>query len=76
MKDAIVSIAGYVLLAAGITSPVACTMNRHVLIADAVQSGADPIAVRCALESSVDQSAMCIAKALQQPTKVNNARTP
>lgn len=76
MKDAIVNIAGFVLLAACAVSPVACTMNRHALIADAVKGGADPIAVRCAIESDMGQSAMCIAKALQQSAKVSNASAP
>lgn len=46
------------------TSPAACTMYRQRLIADAIQQGADPIAVRCALESMNDNSAMCISKAV------------
>lgn len=71
--DAVVNIAGFMLLAAVVASPVACTMNRHALIADAVRGGADPIAVRCAIESDMGQSAMCIAKALQRPGEVSNA---
>lgn len=74
--DAVVNIAGFMLLAAVVASPVACTMNRHALIADAVRGGADPIAVRCAIESDMGQSAMCIAKALQRPGEVSNASAP
>ncbi|OAD82090.1 hypothetical protein ATN89_21585 [Comamonas thiooxydans] len=74
--DAVVNIAGFTLLAAVVASPVACTMNRHALIIEAVKGGADPIAVRCAIESDTGQSAMCIAKALQRPGEVSNASAP
>ncbi|KGG90828.1 hypothetical protein P245_15290 [Comamonas thiooxydans] len=74
--DAVVNIAGFMLLAAVVASPVACTMNRHALIIEAVKAGADPIAVRCAVESDMGQSAMCIAKALQRPGEVSNASAP
>ncbi|WP_054075002.1 MULTISPECIES: hypothetical protein [Comamonas] len=75
-KDFVVTVCGWSLLAMVAVSPVACTMNRHALIADAVKGGADPIAVRCAIESDMGQSAMCIAKALQQSAKVSNASAP
>jgi hypothetical protein len=32
-------------------SPVACTMNRHRLIAEAIKAGADPLEAKCAIES-------------------------
>lgn len=65
MKDSIVTIIGFLALAVVVASPVACTMNRHAVIADAIRSGADPIAVKCAIEADMGMSAMCIAKALQ-----------
>ncbi|WP_415798547.1 hypothetical protein [Comamonas aquatilis] len=70
------NIAGFALLAAVVASPVACTMNRQALIIEAVKGGADPIAVRCAIESDMGQSAVCIAKALQRPGEVSNAAAP
>lgn len=74
--DLVATVVGLVLLAMVVVSPVACTMNRHALIADAVRGGADPIAVRCAIESDMERSAMCIAKALRQSIEVKNAPAP
>jgi hypothetical protein len=55
-----------VLVAAVLTGPVACTMNRQGLIADAIKGGSDPIATKCAIESDGGAtSAMCLAKALE-----------
>ena len=51
--------------AAVVLSPVACTMRQKELIADSIKAGADPIAVRCALESSTSDSrtsSMCLMK--------------
>jgi hypothetical protein len=42
-----------------ILSPVACTMKRHERIADAIKSGVDPIAVRCAIEGET-QDNLCL----------------
>ena len=63
MSDAFVSVAGFVLLAVVAVSPVACTMNRHHLVAKAIEGGADPIAVKCAMEDHMGSNAMCIVKA-------------
>lgn len=76
MKDATVNIAGFMLLTAVVTSPVACTMNRHALMAEAIRSGVDPIAVKCAMESDMGSNAMCIAKAMQRKDEVSNAAAP
>lgn len=48
-------------------SPVACTMNRHHLVAEAIKNGADPIAAKCAIEGNSGDnrtSSLCLAKAL------------
>lgn len=50
--------------AAVLISPAACTANRHRLIAKAIGEGADPIAVKCALDSMNGSSPVCIAKAV------------
>lgn len=63
MKDAIVTVVGFLVLAAVVVSPVACTMNRHALMAEAIRGGADPIAVKCAIEADMGMSPMCVAKA-------------
>lgn len=49
-----------------VASPVACTIHRNALMAEAIQSGVDPIAVKCAMESDMGPNAMCIAKAMQR----------
>lgn len=57
------------LIVALIASPVACTMHRQRLIADAIAGGADPISVKCAIESTEDSSrssVLCLAKALSK----------
>lgn len=50
-----------------VLSPVACTMNRQHLVAEAIKNGADPIAAKCAIEGDSGDnrtSSMCLAKAL------------
>ena len=54
---------GLMLLAGVAISPVACTMQRHALAADAIKSGADPIAARCALDAMNDRSPLCMTRA-------------
>lgn len=76
MKDATVNIAGFMLLAAVVTSPVARTINRHALMAEAIRSGVDPIAVKCSMESGMGWNAMCIARAMQHQGAVSNAAAP
>lgn len=64
-SDAVVTSIGLVLLAAVLTSPVACTMRRHVVVAQVIKDGADPIAAKCAIEAGADQSPMCVARAMR-----------
>ena len=48
-------------------SPVACTMNRQHLVAEAIKNGADPIAAKCAIEGDSGDNmtkSLCLAKAL------------
>jgi hypothetical protein len=55
-----------ICIAAVLLAPVACTMNRQAVIERAVQKGADPIAMKCALEATSNDSAgnaMCALKA-------------
>ena len=46
-------------------SPVACTMNRQAIIAEAIKNGADPIAAKCAIEGDIAHTPMCAARALE-----------
>lgn len=62
-KELVLCALGFMLLSALISSPVACTMNRHNMIARAIESGADPIAAKCAIEGGNDNSTVCIAYA-------------
>ena len=52
-----------------IAFPVGCTMHRQQLIANAVEKGGDPIAVRCAIEGDFDntrQSSICLIKVMEK----------
>jgi hypothetical protein len=67
VRTMVVWIVALVLVAAVVCSPVACTMRRHQIIADAIASGTDPIEAKCAIESSDDlgrANTLCLAKAL------------
>ena len=58
-----------ILVAALLASPVACTMHRQRLVAEAIKNGADPLAAKCAIEGDSGDnrtSAMCMAKALEK----------
>jgi hypothetical protein len=51
-----------------VCAPVACTINRQNLLAQAAATGKDPIALRCAMDSGLDNSRtdpLCIARAMQ-----------
>lgn len=57
------------LIAVVLASPVACTMHRQRLIAEAIKAGADPLAAKCAIEGDSGDSrtsALCMATALQK----------
>lgn len=62
-KEMTLWIVGLLLLAAVLLSPAACTMNRHRLIAKAIEGGADPIATKCAIESESGYDPQCIVSA-------------
>lgn len=48
-------------------SPVACTMRRHQLVAEAINAGADPIAVKCGMEDGAEREPMCVVHAARAP---------
>lgn len=64
-REAWVTAFGLVLLAAVALSPVACTMRRHAVVAEAIKSGADPIEAKCAIESDNERSPICMAAAMR-----------
>lgn len=74
--DLVATVFGWSLLAMVVASPIACTINRDGLMAEAIQSGVDPIAVKCAMESDMGSNAMCIAKAMQRQGGGSNASAP
>lgn len=59
-KEMTVWIVGLALLAAVIASPVACTINRQRLVAEAIRSGADPTAAKCAIEGDSGHTPACV----------------
>lgn len=66
-KTMIVWVAAIIAAFALLFSPVACTMNRHHLVAEAIKNGADPISAKCAIEGDSSDnrtSSLCLAKAL------------
>lgn len=65
-KTMVVWIAAIGAVFALLCSPVAVTMNRQHLVAEAIKNGADPIAAKCAIEDIGDNrtSSLCLAKAL------------
>ena len=67
-KTTAVWMVALILAAAVLFSPVACTMNRQHLVAEAIKNGADPIAAKCAIEADSDSrtSSLCMAKALEK----------
>lgn len=62
----VVTMFGFLLLAVVVASPVACTMHRQRLVAEAIAGGADPIAAKCAIEGETEDRAVCIAKAISR----------
>jgi hypothetical protein len=68
-KTMIVSLVGTLCLFALLATPVACTMNRQRLVAEAIKAGADPLAAKCAIEGDQGDSrtsALCMATALRK----------
>ncbi len=58
----VAQVIGMLLFAAVACSPVACTMNRHQLIAEAIKAGVDPIAAKCAIEGDTMKEPVCLVK--------------
>ena len=61
--DAIVAVLAIVLCAAVLMSPVACTIHRQRIIAQAIKDGADPTAAKCALEADSGTMPTCVIAA-------------
>lgn len=66
-----ITITALLLAFALAASPVACTMHRQQLVADAIAAGIDPIAARCGIEGPMHDTkadATCIVKAMTRST--------
>lgn len=62
-KEMTVWIVALILGATVIASPVACTMRRQEVVAEAIRNGADPISAKCAIEADMSISPMCVIAA-------------
>ena len=65
-REMIVWIVALALIAGVLFSPIACTMNRQMIVGDAIKAGSDPIAVKCAIESENSTTPLCIVKAMER----------
>jgi hypothetical protein len=61
VKEMVCRILGILVTGSVLLSPVACTINRHNRIADAINHGADPTGAKCAIEADAGATAQCIA---------------
>lgn len=68
-REMIVAIVAILAGTAVLLSPAACTINRHILVAEAIKAGGDPQAVRCAIEAEAGISVDCILIANKQGDK-------
>lgn len=66
-KEMAVWIVALLLAAVVLIAPVACTMRRQEVVAEAIRNGADPIAAKCAIEADVSQTPVCILAAGRKP---------
>jgi hypothetical protein len=68
-SDAFLAALAILCITAVLLSPVACTANRHRVIADAIKAGADPMATKCAVEGDIGnvQMQQCLSHVTRQP---------
>lgn len=62
-QELITAICAMVLAAVVLSTPAACTANRHIQIARAIEAGADPIEAKCAIEGGNGQNTICVLAA-------------
>lgn len=62
-KEMLIWVFVLVLCGGVLLSPVACTMHREALIAEAIKSGADPLLAMCAIDTHSTSRAECAAAA-------------
>ena len=68
-KSTITAVVAMCLVALLILAPVACSVNRQSIIAEAIKNGGDPIAIKCALD--IDTSSICLVKAMSLTMSLN-----
>lgn len=64
-KELTAWIFGSLMAAVIVTAPVACTVNRHKVVAEAIKGGADPTEAKCAIEADTGQTPACIIAAMR-----------
>ena len=65
IKSMVCIIVGILVLGAVLLSPAACTMNRHRIVSEAIKSGIDPVAAKCAIEADTGHTPQCLAHTLK-----------
>ena len=68
-KEMTVWIVALVLAAGVLISPAACTMNRQRLVFEAINNGADPTVVKCAMENDIENTPQCVLVAARPSEK-------
>lgn len=63
ITEAITACVALLLAALVLSTPAACTANRHIQIARAIEAGADPIEAKCAIEGDNGQNTICVLAA-------------
>lgn len=66
ITEAITACVALLLAALVLSTPAACTANRHIQIARAIEAGADPIEAKCAIEGDTGNTPACILAAARR----------
>lgn len=64
-KELTAWIVGLLTAAIIVTAPVACTVNRHRVVAQAIEAGADPTEEKCAIEADTGNTTVCVIAAMR-----------
>lgn len=52
-----------IVVCIAVISVTSCSINRQVLVSNAIEAGKDPISVKCALETNTALEPACVLKA-------------
>ena len=64
--EAVVMIFAIAMFMALLGSPVACTIHRQQVIAEAIKNGADPLEVQCAIDGDIRMRDACMALVMRK----------